>query len=98
VAVASMMSTYRKVNIARAKCEPLDPNVQSSWLSVLEMGCQAATCWKNSKRESPSGVSGKYEMGVCRLFDFAQRQRKYQGPMRQCRLTARTGLRPERCR
>lgn len=32
---------------------------QSSWLSVLVMGCQMTTCLKKSKRELPSSVLGK---------------------------------------
>jgi hypothetical protein len=68
VAVASMMSTYKKVKRATANCAPFSVTFQSRALRVLVMGWNDTTFLKKSKREDPSSVFGKYVMDVLRLF------------------------------
>lgn len=68
VAVASMISTYKKVNKARTNCEASPPaNDQSRRFNVLVMGCQITICLKKSNRRFPSSLSGKKVMVVLRL-------------------------------
>jgi hypothetical protein len=59
VAVASMMSTYRKVNRARANWEPCCPIFHSNEFRVLVMGWNETTCLKYSNRAFPCSVFGK---------------------------------------
>lgn len=56
VAVASMMSTYKNVNRARANCAGCDPAFQEMTLSVFCIGCAATTCLKKSNLFWPSSV------------------------------------------
>lgn len=95
VAVASMISTYKKVKRARTNCEASPPaKVQSRRFKVLVMGCQTTICLKKSKRRSPSSLSGKKVMVVLRLCleEFVSTQTvRYQTCKLMKGLTAKKG-------